>query len=234
MKSALRFSAFTTSTTRPLLLSTALCLIFNSLAITQAQAALNAGDLVITEVLANPGAVSDTAGEWFEVYNASGITLDLTGLVIRDNGSNTHTLSGEMPILVSAGEYFVLGRSGNTLTNGGYSADYLYSNFTLGNTSDAIILESEGVLIDSLIYNDAALFGAAGNSAELTAAGFALTPNAFTFGSGDIGTPGSAGSYTPPGASPVPVPASLWLMVSALGALAGGRISQRRGQHASE
>ena len=29
------------------------------------------GDVVINEILQNPAAVADTAGEWFEVYNAT-------------------------------------------------------------------------------------------------------------------------------------------------------------------
>ncbi len=185
-----------------------------------AKAALSPGDLVITEVLANPDAVSDTAGEWFEVYNASAGGIDLTGLVIRDQSSNSHTVSGNSPITVAPGSYFVFGRNGDSLNNGGYTADYVYDSFVLGNSSDAIILESGGVEIASLIYSDAALFGVAGNSVELTANGFALTPHTFTFGAGDIGTPGAAGSYTPPSVSSVPLPSASWLMLSGLGAIA--------------
>jgi len=188
-----------------------------------AQAALLPGDLVITEVLANPEAVSDTAGEWFEIYNASAADIDLIGFTLRDQGSNAHVVSGGAPLIVAPGEYFVFGRNGNALLNGGYSADYVYDSFVLGNSSDAIILERDGAAIASLVYANAALFGAAGRSAELTAAGFALTPTGYSFGSGDIGTPGIAGSYTPPTVSEVPVPAAGWLMLSALGALTARR-----------
>ncbi|HET8710439.1 MAG TPA: lamin tail domain-containing protein [Spongiibacteraceae bacterium] len=193
-----------------------------------AQAAIHPGDLVITEVLANPDAVSDTAGEWFEIYNASASSLDLSGLVIRDQGSNVHTVSGDTPVTVASGSYFVFGRNGDPLVNGGYTPDYVYDGFVLGNSSDVIILELGGVEIASLIYSDAALFGAAGISAELTAGGFALTPSAFTFGSGDIGTPGAAGSYTPAAVSSVPLPAAGWLMLSASGALVARRRKSAR------
>src|SRR5512132_1185846 len=38
--------------------------------------------LVITEVMPDPSKVGDTAGEWFELYNASADTIDLKGLEI--------------------------------------------------------------------------------------------------------------------------------------------------------
>lgn len=176
-------------------------------------AAINSGDLVITEMMANPAAVSDTNGEWFEIYNRSGADIDLNGLIIRDEGSNNHTVVADMPIWVATGNYFVFGRNADSATNGGYQADYRYSNFTLGNSSDAIILEFDGAIVASLIYTGAT-YGTAGNSVELLTAGFALTPDSFIYGNGDIGTPGAAGSYTP--ASEVPVPAAGWLMASAL------------------
>src|SRR5262249_54517288 len=45
------------------------------------------GDLVITEVMANPSAVSDTTGEWFEVYVNRDI--DLNGLQIGTTPGTT-------------------------------------------------------------------------------------------------------------------------------------------------
>ena len=71
--------------------------------------------------------------------------------------------------------------------------DYQYSNFTLGNSSDAIVLEYLGVVIQTIEYSGA-LFSTSGNSAELTKGGFQLTPQDRVFGFGDIGTPGAEGS----------------------------------------
>lgn len=183
-------------------------------------AAIAPGDLVITELMANPASVSDAQGEWFEIYNRSGATLDLDGLVIRDSGSNSHTISG--PVSVNPDSYFVLGRNADSSVNGGYVADYQYSNFTLGNSSDDIILEYNGVVIDSVSYSDDPNFGIPGVSTELTSAGFLATPDNFVYGDGDIGTPGAAGSDTRldlSDVSAVPVPAAGWLMASALGSL---------------
>lgn len=153
-----------------------------------------AGDLIISEVLANPAAVSDTTGEWFEVFNNTENTIDLSGLLIRDDGSNQHVVSSKNAILIGAYDYFVFGRNNNTAVNGNYEADYIYSDFTLGNTSDEIILEFDGITIASLLYDDATLFGVSGNSAEFDGANFQLTNTDSLFGAGDIGTPGVMGS----------------------------------------
>jgi hypothetical protein len=179
-------------------------------------AAIMPGDLLITEVMTNPAAVSDTNGEWFEIFNNTSTNIDINGLVISDNGSNLHTVDNGGSLWIGAGSYFVLGRDANALSNGGYQADYIYTNFTLGNTSDAIILTLLDVVIDSLVY-DTSTFTTAGNSAEWTGSGFSLTPDSFIYGNGDIGTPGTAGSVNL--TSPVPLPASGWLMFTALSGL---------------
>ncbi|WP_101760416.1 lamin tail domain-containing protein [Oceanicoccus sp. KOV_DT_Chl] len=178
-------------------------------------AAVLPGDLLITEVMANPAAVSDANGEWFEVWNTRNHSIDLNGLTVRDEGSNNFTV--DEPLLVAAGAFFVFAKNGDSASNGGLNADYSYSNFTLANSSDAIIIEFAGNLIDNLSYNDSALFGAAGNSAERIGGAFMLTPFEFSYGDGDIGTPGSAGSDIP--VSTVPLPSAAWLMASALAGL---------------
>ena len=203
-------------------------LFFAAISSNAAFAAIAPGDLTITEVMANPASVSDTRGEWFEIYNSSSMALDLEGLSLRDEGSNQHTIAG--PLIIGAGNYLVLGRNADSSVNGGYSADYQYSNFTLSNSSDQIILEFGGVVIDRVSYNDSSIFGIAGVSAELTSNGFAPTPDTFAYGDGDIGTPGSAGSdpaVVEANPSPVPLPGSGWLMASGLCGLFTARRRQR-------
>ena len=197
-----------------LLGSTLACLIGLS---TASHAAIEPGTLRITEIMTNPAAVSDTLGEWFEIHNTSGNNIDLSGLTLTDLGSNSHSLDN---LTIAAGAYLVLGRNADPLLNGGVPVDYVYNNFTLSNSSDAIILSEGSTVIDSVIYTDGSLFGVAGNSVELTANGFALTPAGISTLGPDIGTPGAAGSYTPPGVAPVPVPAAGWLFGSALASLA--------------
>ena len=182
------------------------------------------GDLFITEIMANPAAVSDTAGEWFELYNPTSEVVELTGVVLSDDGSNSHTISTEN-LIIFPDEYFVMARNGDPGSNGGFIADYIYSGFSLGNSSDQIILTDS---LSELRLDYTSGFVAAGQSSELISntmieTGYALTDSSLTYGLGDIGTPGAAGSFTP---APVPVPAAVWLFSSGLAGLIG--ISRRK------
>lgn len=184
-------------------------------------ASLQSGDLLISEVMSNPAAVSDTHGEWFEIFNASASIHDLNGLVISDDGSNSHTINNASSLFINPGDYLVLGRNDDSLINGGLILDYVYSNFTLANTTDQIILLYDSIEIARLDYNGAP-FGMAGVSAEITAQKSVTTQadyqaTAITqYGDGDFGTPGSMGSFElTSGASPVPLPGAVWLFASA-------------------
>jgi len=72
----------------------------------------------------DPAAVPDTAGEWFEIYNASRRTLDLNGWTLRDDGSDEHRIVASGPLLVAPGGYLVLGRESDVTLNGGAPVDY--------------------------------------------------------------------------------------------------------------
>ena len=78
------------------------------------------GSLVIAEVMANPAALSDGEGEWFEVYNASNEALDLRGLTIRAGESEGHLVAGEEPLLVEPGGVFVVEASADATEAVGY------------------------------------------------------------------------------------------------------------------
>ncbi len=100
----------------------------------------SAPDLIITEIMQNPSDVSDAYGEWFEIYNYGSTTVDINGYVIKDNGSDSHTISNGGPLNIAAGGFLVLGKNSTTLTNGGVPVDYQYSGITLSNRADEIIL----------------------------------------------------------------------------------------------
>ena len=116
---------------------------------------LKAGDLVITEILYNPfgaGKVSDTIGEWFEIYNPGASDIDLGGIVVRDAGKDKFVVPAGN--VIKAQGYFVLGISADTTVNGGVSVQYAYGKaMTLNNTFDAVIIESNGQLIDAVSYD---------------------------------------------------------------------------------
>ena len=61
------------------------------------------GDIIITEVMQNPSAVSDANGEYFELHNTTGSSIDLLNWVVRDDAtaSETHTIASS--VVVPAG-----------------------------------------------------------------------------------------------------------------------------------
>jgi len=200
------------------LIATILSWTFSSLA----QAA-TVSDLLITEIMANPNAVSDTQGEWFELFNPTAESVDLNGMVLSDDNSLGHVIASGTGVLINPGSYFVMARNDDSTLNGGFVADYTYSRFSLGNTQDQIIIShSSG---DFLRFDYGAGFAPNGGSMELIDAVMLPENYAATttmFGAGDFGTPGTAGSFIQPSApAPVPIPAAIWLMGSGLLGLTG-------------
>jgi len=190
-------------------------------------------DLLITEIMANPNAVTDAKGEWFEIYNPSNDVFDFNGITLSDNGSNSHLITSSTNLLINPGEYFVFGKNGNTIENGGYIADYVYSNFTLGNSDDEIILSDTIGNMLSLEYSNG--FVDAGKSTELLSDEMLITnygiTSDFNYGDGDYGTPGSQGSYAL-NTTPVPEPDSIWLiLVGCLLLLARNRLIENPRKH---
>ena len=96
--------------------------------------------ILITEIMQNPSDVTDANGEWFEIYNYGTSTVDINGYVIKDAGTDSHTINNGRPLNIAAGSFLVLGKNSTTSTNGGVPVDYQYSGITLGNGADAIIL----------------------------------------------------------------------------------------------
>ena len=45
-------------------------------------------NVVVTEVMVNPAAVSDSYGEWFELYNAGSSIISMEGWLLLDNGND--------------------------------------------------------------------------------------------------------------------------------------------------
>lgn len=164
-----------------------------------AQTAPGQGDILITEIMVNPEAVSDANGEWIEIWNSTTHDLLLNGLAIKDAGSNQHILASAANLVLPAKGYWVLAKNGDILTNGGAVVNYTYQNFTLSNTSDQIIITlADGSLIDQVSYSSGWPV-VSGASMELHP-GF-LTfgyndqpvnwfPAKIPFGSGDLGSPG--------------------------------------------
>ena len=167
--------------------------------------------LLITEIMQNPVAVSDTNGEWFEIHNAGAVSINLNGWTLKDSGSDVHMILTDL--WVPAGGYVVLGNDANTGTNGGVPVDYQYSGFTLSNSADEIILERP----DNTIANQISYTGVSpwpnptGASMELNAIALdnSLGSNWSTattqMSNGDFGTPGIGPGGGQPGGNQAPV-----------------------------
>ncbi len=154
--------------------------------------------LIITEIMPNPAAVSDTYGEWFEVFNADSVTLNLDGWRIKDNNGE-HTITNDaMYVPIDPGEYFVFAREGDTTLNGGLEANYVYSGLALANSADEVtLIDSAGSLVDEVHYTTTFPYssGVSMYLKDLFADNDVDTSwraSTTTYGAGDWGTPGRA------------------------------------------
>ena len=118
------------------------------------------GDLVISEVMANPKGL-DVEAEWFEVFNATLRPVDMAGIVIENSRTNgtgiqKHRMTSHV---IEPGQYAVLGQTA--------PADAAHDRYAYGmelgelrNDGGAIGLRCGGVEIDRIVYQ-AALAGVA-------------------------------------------------------------------------
>jgi hypothetical protein len=180
---------------------------------------LDPGDLVITEIMKNPAAVADANGEWFEIYNASGGEINLSGLEIKDDGTDSHTIPSD--VLVAAGDYALLAINDDSGTNGGLPpVDYEYSGFTLDDTEDEIVLMSGAVEVDRVAYGGRTGFPDP-TGASMYLIDVVLDNNVgsnwaedtwHVYGDGDFGTPGVANEHDDIApSSSVDIPPDWWV-----------------------
>ena len=118
------------------------------------------GDLVLSEFMVNPSVVSDTSGEWFELYNTSGLPIEITGYTLRDEDYDEWVITEKM--VIPAHDFFVVCADMDPLTNGGVeSCDAWFlrpqlppPGLAFGNEGDELILiRPDGVEIDRLEYD---------------------------------------------------------------------------------
>ncbi|MFC1991967.1 lamin tail domain-containing protein [Chloroflexota bacterium] len=162
-------------------------------------------ELVINEVMANPQMVSDSEGEWIELYNPSNSDIDIDGWTITD-GETYHIIDNGVPLIIPRRGYLILGANADTSINGGVNVAYAYGSYFdgglgLANSGDEVIIyEPDGVEIDRMHY-DSVLAGWGGFSLELVNPELdndylgswvrATTP----YNGSDMGTPGAANEF---------------------------------------
>ena len=155
------------------------------------------GDIIFTEIMPDPFAVVDWRGEWFEVYNTTGATIDLRGLELGSLRDSGDVITEQ--IYMRPEQYFLFGVNASA-NNGGLAPDFVYSYGLLKQYgTDTLSLGVAGTEIDSVswIIDDW----------EQTGYALGLSPVAFdanenddidlwcpassTYGQGDYGTPGA-------------------------------------------
>jgi hypothetical protein len=162
------------------------------------------GDLIITEFMAMSQSGAPDPGEWVELYNPGVVPMELTGCILKDLASNTHTIAGSL--LVLGGDYVVLGASTDPAKNHGAPVDYQYANFQLSNSGDEIILTCAGTEIDRVAYTSSWVFEAHSYQLALgkydaslndTKANWCQTSSAHPISTGFFGTPGAVNLACP-------------------------------------
>lgn len=161
---------------------------------------LDPGDLVITEVMQNPDAVSDGLGEWIEVFNASGLEVQLQDLELESGGED---FSVSDALALAPNDRVVIGATTDTAANGGAPVDLAWGTgtLTLGNGTATLVLGYGTLVLDEIRWDNGVTFpdpqGASmalepGADAVANDAGSAWCEGATPYGDGDLGTPGAA------------------------------------------
>jgi len=166
------------------------------------------GDVIITEIMINPSAVTDSNGEWFELFNTRSETVDIRGWRIEDESGNTHSFPDTDPILIPAGAFLVFGKNSDFSSNGGIIVAHAYNAITLNNGGDTLLVfDVSGEEIDRVDYGTGSFSVPEGASLNLDPMHFDLNDNdsganwcASTTAIGtdlDLGTPGAANETCP-------------------------------------
>jgi hypothetical protein len=157
--------------------------------------AQSAGDVIITEFMPDPVKVADGAGEWIELYNTTKQAININKWHIRDGASKNHTINNKAPLMVPPFAYLLLCIKADSAVNGGLHPDYVYSSFSLPNSSGKLLItDSTGMIIDSVNYSGATPGKACNldpqhfNSKENDQAANWCTARV-PYGAGDYGTP---------------------------------------------
>jgi hypothetical protein len=167
------------------------------------QGATPTGKVVITEIMADPDAVADGKGEWFELHNPGTSAVSLLNWTIKDQGTDSHKITTN--VTIPPGGYVVLGNNTDTGTNGGVTVTYTYgTSWYIANTADEIELyDAQMTLVDQVVYTGAWALPTGGTLSlknpaldNNVAANWCAETAAWTPG-GDKGTPGAKAGCGP-------------------------------------
>jgi hypothetical protein len=147
------------------------------------------GTVRITEIMADPAAAPDSAGEWIELR--FGAAADLNGLELgKTPGQVLTTITSPQCLPVAADTRVILARSADPARNGGLPRVDAGLDLALLNGGDTLFAGVGGAVLDVVTHGAAT----AGVSVGLDEDGitWCLTPEGTTYGSGDRGSPGAS------------------------------------------
>jgi cysteine-rich repeat protein len=157
------------------------------------------GGLLVTEFLANPGAVTDDKGEWVELFNAGPNPILYDAIFLADAVSDFEAITEGSGLILEVGEFLLVARHSDPLVNGGMTNVGGLFSFFLNNTGDTIYVRVGGEIVDVLDYTS---FGNTLGTSKQLSEGLPLNPGTNDdggnwcngtegFGDGvELGTPG--------------------------------------------
>jgi len=112
----------------------------------------SAGDLVISEYMADPGAGE---AEWFEIYNPSAIALDLENCLVVEAASSRVIAAS---YIIEPGSYFVItDDAASPAIDLLDASDYAVVPMALNNGAESLAIHCGGVEIDAIAWDVAEL-----------------------------------------------------------------------------
>jgi serine protease len=153
------------------------------------------GDLLVTEIMANPSWCARDLCEWVEIYNTRDVNVNLRGLVFSDSDDDGKAIEDDL--LIHPGEYLVFARGrSSSWDHPDFTPDGFYGrSLSLGNSGDQLFIANDrGIISASLPWGN--IRGEAGVSMELTLGLDPADPASWTSSeeilqeSGEFGTPG--------------------------------------------
>ncbi|MCP4871004.1 MAG: lamin tail domain-containing protein [Proteobacteria bacterium] len=118
-------------------------------------------DVVITEIMKNPSFTGDDCGEFFEVYNNSGVDLGILGWTFGDTDPSCAAMGDDFvapDVVIPAGAHFVFVKAEDPAAcpgGDGITPDVEYTGMILANGDDEVFMCVDGFLLDSVTYVDA-------------------------------------------------------------------------------
>ncbi len=168
---------------------------------------LEAGSIVITELMDETAAVDQSLGEWFELYNAGSSAVNLRSWRVTDELRDGFVIDDDL--IIEAGDYALFAVESDALLNGGLPEPdwvYSYAAFPLRSYDDDDIQLMAGEdLMDRVEYRNVTPWESLAGQSHYLCPGASdvdsnddvtwwdTTPSdgGYAYGDGDFGSPGA-------------------------------------------